>query len=195
MIIILNKEIIMIPCKFLSPLKQVAAFGLLASALSAGAVEYPIGKPQQHFGMEIAAVYLQPVAMEPEGMMRKAEESDIHIEADIKALQGNPNGLEEGAWVPYLVVKYEITKTGSTQKVAGEFMPMVANDGPHYGDNIKLFGPGKYHVKYTILPPTQNQHAHFGRHVDRLTGVKPWFKAFDVENDFTYTGIGKKGGY
>ena len=21
-------------------------------------------------------------------------------------------------------------------------MPMVANDGPHYGDNVKLFGPG-----------------------------------------------------
>ena len=32
-------------------------------------------------------------------------------------------------------------------------MPMVANDGPHYGDNIKLMGPGKYHLKYTVYPP------------------------------------------
>jgi len=185
----------MIPNKFLRPIRQAAVFGMLANALIAGAAEYPIGKPQQHSGMEIAAVYLQPVAMEPEGMMRKAEESDIHIEADIKALKGNPNGFEEGAWIPYLVVKFEITKTGSSQKVTGEFMPMVANDGPHYGDNIKLFGPGKYHVKYTILPPTENQQAHFGRHVDKLTGVKPWFKPFAVENDFSYVGIGKKGGY
>ena len=185
----------MILNKFLRPIRQAAVFGTLANALIAGAAEYPIGKPQQHSGMEIAAVYLQPVAMEPEGMMRKAEESDIHIEADIKALKGNPNGFEEGAWIPYLVVKFEITKTGSSQKVTGEFMPMVANDGPHYGDNIKLFGPGKYHVKYTILPPTENQQAHFGRHVDKLTGVKPWFKPFAVENDFSYVGIGKKGGY
>ena len=185
----------MIAKKYLRPLQKIAAFGLLASTLTAGAVEYPIGKPQQHFGMEVAAVYLQPVAMEPEGMMRKADESDIHIEADIKALKGNPNGFEEGAWIPYLMVKFEITKTGTTQKVAGEFMPMVANDGPHYGDNIKLFGPGKYHVKYTISPPTDNQQAHFGRHVDKFTGVKPWFKAFDVENDFSYAGIGKNGGY
>ena len=63
--------------------KTVAAFGLLASAMAAQALEYPIGTPQQRFGMEIAAVYLQPVVMEPDGMMRKAEESDIHIEADI----------------------------------------------------------------------------------------------------------------
>ena len=29
--------------------------------------------------MEIGAVYLQPTKMEPEGMMRKAEDSDIHL--------------------------------------------------------------------------------------------------------------------
>ncbi len=166
-----------------------------AASFSAMAIEYPIGSPQQRFGMEIAAVYLQPVVMEPEGMMKNAEESDIHIEADIKALAGNPNGFEEGAWIPYLLVKFEVTKQGTNQKVAGDFMPMVANDGPHYGDNIKLFGPGKYHVKFTVLPPSANTHAHFGRHTDRLTGVRPWFKAFDVEYDFTYVGIGKKGGY
>lgn len=159
------------------------------------AVEYPIGTPQQRAGMEIGAVYLQPVVMEPGGMMKKAEESDIHIEADIHALAGNPNGFEEGAWMPYLVIRFEVSKDGSGQKIAGEFMPMVANDGPHYGDNIKLFGPGKYHVRYTVLPPSENKDAHFGRHTDRLTGVRPWFKPFDVEYDFTYVGIGKKGGY
>jgi len=40
--------------------------------------------------MEIAAVYLQPIEMEPEGMMRKVSESDIHIKADIHALANNP---------------------------------------------------------------------------------------------------------
>ncbi len=56
------------------------------------AVEYPIGVPEQRNGMEIAAVYLQPVRMEPAGMMRAAEDSDVHLEADIRALDINANG-------------------------------------------------------------------------------------------------------
>jgi uncharacterized protein involved in high-affinity Fe2+ transport len=169
--------------------------GALFSSTAAYAVEYPIGQPQQRDGMEIAAVYLQPIEMEPEGMMKKATESDVHMEADIHALGDNPNGFAEGDWIPYLGVKYEISKQGSDQVLKGNFMPMVANDGPHYGDNIKLLGPGKYKVKYTISAPDANPSAHFGRHTDRLTGVRPWFKPFEVEYEFTYAGIGKKGGY
>lgn len=167
----------------------------VALAPAAFAVEYPIGTPQQRYGMEIAAVYLQPVEMEPAGMMRPTKDSDIHLEVDIHALASNPNGFDEGAWIPYLGIQYEITKLGSNDKISGEFMPMVANDGPHYGDNVKLKGPGKYQVKYIIAPPTANPHTHFGRHTDRLTGVRPWFKTFEVDYEFTYAGIGKKGGY
>lgn len=162
------------------------------------AVEYPIGAPQQQHGMEIGAVYLQPIEMEPEGMMRKAAESDVHMEADIHALAQNPNGFAEGEWIPNLLVKYEISKATAEWKVSGDFMPMVANDGPHYGDNLKLAGPGKYHVKYVIYPPNAPENSygkHFGRHTDRLTGVRPWFKPLTVEYDFTFAGIGKKGGY
>ena len=35
----------------------------------------------------------------------------------------------------------------------GAFHAMVANDGPHYGDNVKLLGPGKYQLTFTLLPP------------------------------------------
>ena len=133
---------------------------LLASA-AASAVEYPIGTPQQRNGMEIAAVYLQPVTMEPDGMMRKAEESDVHMEADIHALASNPNGFEEGAWMPYLMIKYEVTKQGTNEKISGDFMPMVANDGPHYGDNVKLPGAGKYKLILRVENPSKTG---FGRH-------------------------------
>lgn len=110
----------------------VALAALTATfATSALAVEYPIGTPQQRYGMEIAAVYLQPVEMEPEGMMRPAKDSDLHMEADIHALANNPNGFDEGAWIPYLGVRYEVTKIGSTEKIGGDFKPMVANGGPH----------------------------------------------------------------
>ncbi|HXH01830.1 MAG TPA: iron transporter [Candidatus Competibacteraceae bacterium] len=168
---------------------------LAAATSTLHAAEYPIGEPQIVNGMEIGAVYLQPVKMEPEGMMRKAEESDIHLEADIHATQDNRNGFAEGDWIPHLVIRYEIQKVGGGDKITGEFMPMVADDGPHYGDNLKLQGPGKYKLKYTILPPSANSRAHFGRHVDKETGVGPWFEPFELDYEFTFAGIGKKGGY
>ena len=174
----------------------LAGATMLIAAGSAQAKEYPIGVPQQKAGMEIAAVYLQPVLMEPDGMMKKPEESDIHLEADIHALANNPNGFPDGSWVPGLLVKFELSKAGSSEVIKGDMMPMVASDGPHYGDNVKLAGPGKYRLKLTVLPPSMNTHGgHFGRHTDSLTGVRPWFKPFTAEYEFVYAGIGKKGGY
>lgn len=166
----------------------------LAAPLS-HAAETPIGKHQIVSGMEIGAVYLQPVKMEPDGMMKRVEESDIHLEADIHASKKNTNGFAEGDWMPNLVIQFEITKVGSSFKAAGDLMPMVASDGPHYGDNVKLDGPGKYKLKFTVQPPSAAAHGHFGRHVDKETGVAPWFKAFDLNYDFTFAGTGKKGGY
>ncbi|AMP04712.1 iron transporter [Collimonas pratensis] len=177
--------------------KVIAAAVLLSLGIAgaATAAEYPIGKQQIMNGLEIAAVYLQPIKMEPEGMMRKAELSDIHLEADIHAVKNNPNGFAEGDWMPNLVISYEFSKAGSTQVVKGDMMPMVASDGPHYGDNVKLMGPGKYTLKMIISPPSANAGAHFGRHVDKETGVAAWFKPFEVVNEFTFAGVGKKGGY
>lgn len=168
---------------------------VLGASSAVLAKEYPIGKPHQVGGMEVAAVYLQPVEMEPPGMMRAAKDSDVHLEADIKAMKDNKNGYAEGDWVGYLGVKYELTKAGSTEILKGDLMPMVANDGPHYGDNVKLLGPGKYTLKLTVAPPSENTHVHFGRHVDKETGVGPWLKTFTVQYEFTYAGTGKKGAY
>ncbi|WP_144638886.1 iron transporter [Bordetella genomosp. 13] len=167
----------------------------LGLSFAVHAAEYPIGKPVQKGGMEIGAVYLQPIEMDPPGMMRAAKESDVHLEADIHATADNKSGFPEGEWVPYLTVKFELQKAGSANVIKGTFMPMVANDGPHYGDNVKLEGPGKYHLKYTILPPGADGMAHFGRHTDKETGVAAFAAAFDVEYDFVYAGTGKKGGY
>jgi uncharacterized protein involved in high-affinity Fe2+ transport len=174
------------------------AIALLTAAPAALAVEYPIGAPENRYGMEIGAVYLQAVRMEPDGMMLPPEKSDIHLEADIKAIAGNPNGFAEGAWIPYLFITYELVKDGSGEVIKGELMPMVASDGPHYGDNVKLAGPGRYKMTYVFYPPNASEnHAgkHYGRHTDRATGVRPWFPTFKQTYDFVYAGIGKKGGY
>ena len=174
------------------PLLSVLAAGtLLIGAENASAGEHPIGDPFEKNGMEIGAVYLQPVKMVPmlPGMMKP---TDIHLEADIHALKGNKNGFGEGEWMPYLQITYQIQKAGSDWNTFGTFMPMVASDGPHYGENVKLNGAGKYKVKYHITPPPING---FFRHRDKETGVGKWWEPFDVEWEFTFLGTGKKGGY
>lgn len=179
----------------LIPLGAAVAAVVTTIAGVACAKEYPIGKPTVANGMEVVAVYLQPIEMDPPGMMRAAAESDIHLEADIKSVKGNTNGFPEGDWLPYLVVRYELAKHDTDWSAKGDLMPMVANDGPHYGDNVKLMGPGKYRLTLTILPPSADPHAHFGRHVDKETGVGAWFKPFSVDYEFTFAGTGKKGAY
>jgi uncharacterized protein involved in high-affinity Fe2+ transport len=181
-----------VPCRASAMLASALLVGAtLGSTTPAFALEYPIGKPQIRAGMEVSAVYLQPVPMEPDGMMRAVRDSDIHLEADVKAQSDNPNGFPDGTFVPYLDVHYEIAKEGSGQPIRGELMPMVANDGPHYGDNVKLQGAGKYHLRITMAPPG----SHFGRHTDKETGVGPWFAPFTLDYEFAFTGLGKKGGY
>jgi uncharacterized protein involved in high-affinity Fe2+ transport len=174
-------------------LLALAALAATLAAAPAIAREYPIGKPVKQAGLEVATVYLQPIEMEPPGMMRAAADSDIHLEADIKATAGNRNGFPDGEWVPALSIRYELVKIDGGQKIEGAMMPMVASDGPHYGDNVKLAGPGKYRLTVFVAPPGAEQH--FGRHVDKETGVGPWFKPFEVKQEFTFAGIGKKGGY
>ncbi|HTI46043.1 MAG TPA: iron transporter [Casimicrobiaceae bacterium] len=176
-------------------IRIAATAGALALAVagSAFAIEYPIGKPQHHEGLEVSVVYLQPVTMEPAGMMREARASDVHLEADVKALSDNKQGFAEGVFVPYLVLHYEIRKSGSNEVLRGDLMPMVASDGPHYGDNVKLLGPGRYQLSVSVAPP--DAHSHFGRHVDKETGVAAWFAPFKLDYDFTYAGVGKKGSY
>ena len=163
------------------------------SAGAAQAAEFPIGKAVERNGMEIGAVYLQPVVMAPMlPGMGMAAHADIHLEADIRALKDNPNGFGPGEWVPYLGIVYRLQKLGSEWGGFGAFMPMVASDGPHYGANVKLNGPGKYRLTYRIAPPPYQG---FYRHTDKETAVAEWWEPFDVSWEFTYVGVGKKGGY
>jgi len=169
------------------------SFSLLLLAPKAHAKEYPIGEPQLCPGLEVGAVYLQPIEMAPAGMMRATADSDIHLEADIRATADNRQGFQEGSFVPYLNVAFSLQKQGSEPPITGDFHAMVANDGPHYGDNVKLQGPGKYRLTFTLLPP--GGHGSLGRHTDKETGVEPWFEQCALHYEFIYAGIGKKGGY
>ncbi|MDY6399326.1 MAG: iron transporter [Synergistales bacterium] len=158
----------------------------------AGFEEIPIGETQVG-PYNVAAVYFQAVDMYPTGKGLSREESDMHLEADIHlkpeaAIQyGFGNG--EDIWPAYLTVKYEIAKIDGKVVMDGSFMPMNADDGPHYGANIAKGLPvGPYKLRFIIEPPTD-----YLLHIDDETGVpakegaKEFFKTHTVEFDWNYT--------
>ncbi|WP_291951476.1 iron transporter [Campylobacter sp.] len=168
--------------------KTLLSLGAVASLFvsSMFSAEVPIGDPYELNGMEIAAVYLQPIEMEPRGIDLAASLADIHLEADIHALKGNKNGFPEGFWIPYLSIAYKLTNLDNSKVKTGTLMPMVADDGPHYGANIKMdAGIGNYELVFLIDNPEKQG---FGRHVDKETGVGKWFEPFSVKYNFKYTG-------
>ena len=75
--------------------------------------------------------------MENESTSYSAEDADIHIEADISALE-NDLGYGVGDWIPYLTVDYSVADKDGNEVAGGTFMTMAASDGPHYGQNIQL---------------------------------------------------------
>jgi uncharacterized protein involved in high-affinity Fe2+ transport len=153
---------------------------------TAGFEEFPIGDDQEVGPLNVAGVYFQPVDMEPAQMGGlPAAQADMHLEADISALENNNLGYETGSFVPYLTVKYRVQKQGSSKVIEGNFMPMSASDGPHYGNNVKLDGAGKYKVTFIIENPEKQGYL---LHVDKETGVEGrfWSKPLEVSWDFDY---------
>lgn len=171
-------------------LPAVTAFALMAFSTAAYSEtkfkEYPAGEEKVLNHMKIAAVYLVPIDMEPRGNDLPASQADIHMEGDIHATKGNPNGFGAGEWIPFLTVGYRLENLDTGKTATGTFMPMVAKDGPHYGANLKMMGPGNYRITYTIEPPSKQG---FGRHTDKATGVGKWFEVFSVDFDFKYIPI------
>jgi uncharacterized protein involved in high-affinity Fe2+ transport len=156
--------------------------------------------------LSVGAVYLQPITMAPAGMMLPRDQSDIHLEIDIHAKQKlKSRGFAPGDWLPNAAVMYTIQKISSAKPlVCGkdkakkplvhcDLMPMVASDGAHYGDNVKLAGPGFYKVTFDARTVPS-----FGWHTDtesKILGTEFVNWQFKQSYLFAWTGIGKKGGY
>ena len=145
--------------------------------------EYFVGGPIHQNDMEIVANYLVGVEMAPmmSGMVHGADV--IHLEADVHATADNVFGYPDSAWVAYLTISYSLTKEGSDWKTSGTLKPMVAKDGPHYADNVKMDGPGNHQVIYTFSSPEANG---FYRHIDKETGVPEWWQPFSETFKFVY---------
>lgn len=177
--------------------------GFILLAGSVQAKEIPIGEAKQIWeaGLEVAAVYLQPIEMEPaihrgRQLYLPREKSDIHLEADIHSVRGSKQGFREDEWVPGLTVRYTLRNLDTGQEQSGILHPMVANDGPHYGVNVKMMGLGNYKLTYLVEAPGRlASGAPVQQGFGRVSSVTSWWKPFQVEWTFKYFGPGKKGGY
>lgn len=158
-----------------------------SSDAGTGFEEIPIGTDQEVGPLNVAAVYFQPIDMEPAGMGLSAAESNLHLEADIHALKDNKLGYAEGDFIPKLTVDYVIAdKNDPSNKQEGTFMEMNASDGPHYGANIKLDKDGEYKLTFKIHSPAENG---WMLHVDKETGVEGhfWTEPLEANFDWDYT--------
>ncbi|MDR2390287.1 MAG: iron transporter [Planctomycetota bacterium] len=180
-------------------MRRMICFGMMAALFAASAVqaaapapgaatagfeEFPLGDEHVVGPLQIAGVYFPPVDMEPAGMGPAAADSDMHLEADISAAEGNELGYGVGDFVPNLTVRYRAAKEGG-KTIEGAFMPMSASDGPHYGNNVKLDGAGKYTITFIIENPVRQGYL---LHVDKETGVEGrfWEKPIEVSWDFDF---------
>jgi uncharacterized protein involved in high-affinity Fe2+ transport len=150
---------------------------------TAGFEEFPLGDDIELGPLNVAGVYFQPVDMEPAGSSLAAAESDMHLEADISALS-NDLGYGVGDFVPYLTVRYELEKADGSI-IEGNFMPMNASDGPHYGANVKFGDAGTYLVRFIIESPEAQGYL---LHVDQETGVpgRFWTEPLVAEWSFDF---------
>ena len=71
-----------------------------------------------------------------------------------------------------MTVKYKFTKKEDGSVIEGTFMPMSADDGAHYGANVKMNGAGTYVCEFEFHSPAENGYA---LHIDEDTGVKGRF--------------------
>ncbi len=156
---------------------------MIASSAAYAVQEFYVGEPVVQSGMQIVPNYLTGVEMDryPSGMAMGKDV--VHLEADVHATKDEAHGFAEDAWIPYLTIKFMLTKPGTKFKASGQLWAMTAKDGPHYANNVAMAGPGTYKLTYVISPPSSNG---FIRHIDAPSGVPGWWKPVTASWTFTY---------
>ena len=163
---------------------EVEADDAASEGVEAGFTEIPIFEDEELGDLlNLSCVYFQPVPMESETQQISADGYDLHLEADVSALENNL-GYGVGDWIPYLTVDYEVIGSDGETKADGTFMTMAASDGPHYGANIALPDADTYSVKITIHSPGENGYL---IHSDAETGPGGLLSDYFGDGPLTYT--------
>ena len=118
------------------------------------AQEFYVGEPVVKDGVQIVPNYLTGVEMNAPVPGMEMGKDAIHLEADVHAAKDEAHNLAEDTWIPYLSIHYDLTKQGAAFHKSGTLVAMVAKDGLHYANGVKMAGPGTYHLTYVIPPPS-----------------------------------------
>ena len=148
---------------------------------AAGFTEYPIFEDEEVGFLNVSAVYFQPVPMS--GGNENTEDFNIHLEADVSALENNL-GFGVGDWVPYMTVDYKVVGSSGDTAAEGSFMVMSASDGPHYGANVKLPDADTYSIEFTFHSPEENGYL---LHTDAETGPGGSFEDYFKDGNLKVT--------
>lgn len=148
---------------------------------AAGFTEYPIFEDEEVGFLNVSAVYFQPVPMS--GGNENTEDFNIHLEADVSALENNL-GFGVGDWVPYMTVDYKVVASSGDTAAEGSFMVMSASDGPHYGANVKLPDADTYSIEFTFHSPEENGYL---LHTDAETGPGGSFEEYFKDGNLKVT--------
>ncbi|MEL0635390.1 iron transporter [Marinomonas sp. TI.3.20] len=105
-----------------------------------------------------------------------------------KANAYNPNGYVTNDFISFCKVSYTLQKLDDHwQKTI--ISPMrLTQTGPEYGQVMMLDGAGQYRWRIQYQPPIENG---FFRHIDKATGVAPWWKPFVLTYTFTLDAKGQ----
>lgn len=165
----------------------VLAGSLLCSSLlttSSFAKEYYVGEPLVKNEMQLVPHYLLGIEMSPMRAGMTMGKDPVHLELDLHAAKGEMHGFKEDEWIPNVRILYTLEKVGNAKfRKSGYLLPMSANDGVHYANNVEFGGSGQYKVTFRLTPPSDNG---LYRHVDKETGVPAWWEPFSVDWTFSY---------
>jgi periplasmic iron binding protein len=163
-----------------APSPVVGVVSAPADSAAAPLRETPVGRGVERNQLRVAAAWHAAV---PIAGMPAPRPGDLHLMAHIHATEGSPHGFAKGEWVPYLSIGYTIVPANGGPAVAGSLRPMTSIDGPHYGANVRLPGPGAYRLTYRIEPPPTER---FTRLVDPVMGAAPWWEPFDATFEWPF---------
>ncbi|MFM2484402.1 iron transporter [Celerinatantimonas yamalensis] len=105
----------------------------------------------------------------------RRERSHVVLWSHLIAQAYNPNGFITNDFIPFCQLSYTLTQEKSHWHQQAVLAMRLTSDGPEYGRDIYFHGAGNYQLSIYYQPPVVNG---FYRHIDKATGVAPWWHAF-----------------
>ena len=124
---------------------------------------------------------MQPVATTDEP---DVSGKTVFLQCLVNANADNGLGYPAGAFVPGLLIEFEILDAKGRVAQAGRFQPLNAFDGPCYGANLSIKSGGTYSIRLVMHSP---QKSGYGLITDPKAGPEKTYADWFGDGSVTYT--------